>query len=141
MVEQGKMTNFSGGTEAEALKRFYVKMAEKFGPDVYTFPALHAGIHPNASVSEHECPNPLKRRWVEHSHTSNIHFHLGNVRATPEWNHMLHVTGDIRNSTWIVGGETLMEKGHLKVLDDPEIQAIADRYPDRPGIPRAEVKV
>lgn len=135
-VEQGRISRFSGGEEAEALKNFYARTAETFGPDVYSFSALHAGVHPNAAVSLHECLDPLKRRWVEHSHTSNIHFHLGNIRQRPDWNHMLHVTADIRQSTWRVGNETLMENGHLKVLEDPAIQAIAARYPDRPGLPQ-----
>lgn len=133
-IKQGRIVNFAGGTEAQSLKRFYSSLNDRFGSSVYELSALHGGIHPNAAVSERQCPDPLKRRWVEHSHTSNIHFHLGNVRQQEGWNHMLHVTGDVRHATWKVGESTLMDKGYLAVLEDPEVRSIAARYPDRPTI-------
>lgn len=133
-IEKGRITKFEGGDEAEALRRFLASLAERFGDAVYEVPALHSGIHPQAAVEPHQCPDPAKRRWVEHSHTSNIHFHLGNVQNRPGWPYMLHVTGDVRGATFQVGDTIVHDNGRLVTLDDPEVRAVAERYPDRPGL-------
>ena len=46
---------------------------------------------------------------------------------------MLHVTAEIRGATWQVGDALVHDRGHLTALDHPEVRAVADRYPDRPG--------
>ena len=74
------------------------------------------------------------RRLIEHAHTSNIHVHIGSEpkdRTSPYW---LHITGDTRTATLQVGGATVYEAGRLAVLDDPRVLAVAERYPDRPGL-------
>ena len=97
------------------------------------FNTMHGGVHPNARVGPHQCPNSNYRRLIEHGHTSNIHFHLGSEhgdkKGYPYW---LHVTGDIRNATWKVGETLVHDRGHLTALDHPKVREIADKYPDRP---------
>jgi len=102
-VKDGKMVNFEGGAEAESLKRFLAVMKSHVGDGVYNFDAFHFGVHPQAEVSPHQCPNILHRRIIEHSHCSSIHFHLGAPRPTAEYPYWMHVTGDIRTATLKVG--------------------------------------
>lgn len=133
-VDDGRVRKIEGGMEAEALQRFLDSLVPRLGDAVYDFVAVHSGIHPNAVLEPHQCFDLARRRWVEHAHTCNIHFHIGNVRRRPNWPYMLHITADIRESTWDVGDTRYLDKGHLFVLDDPVVRAIAARYPNRPGL-------
>jgi hypothetical protein len=140
------ITNIEGGDEAEALKRFLKSMEQHFGEGVYNFDALHTGVHPQANVSEQQCPNILHRRLIEHSHSSNIHFHIG--APLPPWipprpgskpftityPYWMHCTGDIRKSTLKVGDTLVHDRGYLTLLDHPAVKAIAAKYPGRPGV-------
>jgi hypothetical protein len=95
---------------------------------------VHFGVHPQAAVAPHQCPNILYRRLIEHSHSSNIHVHIGapaETRAYPYW---MHITGDIRTATFKVGDTLIHDRGHLTALDHPAVKAIAAKYPDRPGL-------
>lgn len=134
-VDNGRIRRIEGGAEAEALRRFIESLVPRLGDAVYELRAVHSGIHPNAAVRPDQCSDIGRRRWVEHAHPCNIHFHVGNVRRRPNWPYMLHITADIRESTWDVGDTRFLDKGHLFVLDDPEVRDIAARYPDRPGLP------
>jgi hypothetical protein len=75
-----------------------------------------------------------RRRWIEHSHTCNIHLHLGETPRQPDWPYMLHVTADLRQSTLKVGDHVVYDRGHLLALEHPDIKALAQRYQGRPGI-------
>ena len=133
-VEQGRIKRFQGSDEADTLNSFFRWLADKYGEDVCKLSLAHSGVHPNA-VPPAAVTDPLYRRLIEHQHTCNIHFHLGDIMQNPEWPaYMLHLTADIRRPTWQVG-ETLVHKdGHLMALDLPEVLAIASRYPARPGL-------
>lgn len=137
-LEKGYITKFDGGSEAQTLKKYLDVLADRFGEIAYSMPALHSGVHPNATVEPHVCGfDPLWERLIEHQHTSNIHFHIGAVPRGSDWpTNLLHITGDIRHATWKVGSVTVMENGHLKALEHPDVLAVAARYPDRPGISR-----
>jgi hypothetical protein len=144
-IDNCRITQISGGDEADALKRFLYSMREHLGEGVYNFNALHTGVHPQASVSLHQCPNILHRRLIEHAHTSNIHFHIGaplppwlpnppgsqSYAAYPYW---MHCTGDIRTATFRVGKTLMHDRGHLTALDHPAVRAVASKYPGRPGL-------
>ncbi len=91
-------------------------------------------MHPNASVTEEECPNVLYRRLIEHAHTSNIHVHIGVPELTAHYPYWVHITGDIRTATFEVGKEVVHDNGRLTVLDHPAVRAVADEYPGRPGV-------
>jgi hypothetical protein len=133
-VENNKIIKIEGGDEAEKLSRFLDSMREQLGNGVYDFSCLHFGVHPQANVGPHECPNILYRRLIEHSHSSTIHFHVGAPSATPSYPYWMHCTGDIRTATFRVGDTIVHDRGHLTVLDSPAIKAIAAKYPDRPGL-------
>jgi hypothetical protein len=137
-IEKGYITKFDGGQEARTIHRYLSLLADRFGEEVFAMPALHSGVHPNASCESHICTDPLWQRLIEHQHTCNIHFHIGTLPRGADFpTNMLHLTGDIRQATWKVGDVTVMENGRLKAMEHPDVQAVAARYPDRPGIPEA----
>lgn len=133
-IDNNRIKEISGGYEADALKRFLESMRERLGDGVYDFNTLHFGVHPQASVAPHQCPNILFRRIIDHSHSSNIHVHIGAPPAIDSYPYWMHCTGDIRDATFRVGDTVVHDHGHLTCLDSPEIQAIVAKYPDRPGI-------
>jgi hypothetical protein len=134
IVENCRIIKIEGADEADALRRFLASMGERLGNGVYDFNALHFGVHPQAAVGTHQCPNILYRRLIEHSHSSNIHIHIGAPPATTTYPYWVHCTGDIRKATFRVGNTLIYDRGHLTALDHPAVRAIAARYPGRPGI-------
>lgn len=133
-IQRGRITRFEGGEEAQLLRGFLAALEKRFGEAVYRVPALHGGVHPNAVVTPSQCPDVGRRRWIEHSHTCNIHLHLGETPRQPDWPYMLHVTADLRQSTLRLNDDIIYDYGHLVVLDRPDIKALAERYPNRPGV-------
>ncbi|MFH1647332.1 MAG: hypothetical protein ABID71_06600 [Chloroflexota bacterium] len=133
-IKNGKIIKIDGGSEADALKRFLTSMKKRLGDGVYDFNALHFGVHPQAQVAPHQCPHTIYRRLIEHSHSSNIHVHIGAPEATPDYPYWMHITGDIRTATFKVGDTLVHDRGHLTALDHPAVRAIAARYPGRPGL-------
>ena len=133
-IEKGKITKMEGGDEAEALRRFLGSMRERLGEGVYDFNVLHFGVHPQANVSVHQCPNVLYHRMIDHSHFSNIHVHIGAPAPTSAYPYWMHCTGDIRGATFRVGGALVHDRGYLTALDNPTVRAVAAKYPGRPGL-------
>ncbi|MFC1860692.1 hypothetical protein ACFLYL_00200 [Chloroflexota bacterium] len=133
-IENCRITKIEGGDEAEALRRFLASMHQRLGDGVYDFSGIHFGVHPQAAVSPHQCPNILHRRLIEHSHSSNIHVHIGAPPATAEYPYWMHCTGDIRTATFRVGDTLVHDRGHLIALHSPAVLAIADKYPGRPRL-------
>jgi hypothetical protein len=134
-IQENRIVKIEGGKEADALRRFLASLQDhRTGKDAYNFDALHFGVHPNASVTAEECPNILYRRLIEHSHTSNIHVHIGVPELTKDYPYWVHITGDIREATFEVGGVLIHDRGHLTALDLPAVKAVADEYHGRPGL-------
>jgi len=128
------MKKIEGGFEADALKRFLSHMRDRLGEGVYDFNCLHFGVHPQAKVGLHQCPNILYHRLIEHSHSSNIHVHIGAPPPTKEYPYWVHCTGDVLHATLKVGDTVVYDHGRLMALDNPVVRRIAEKYPDRPGI-------
>jgi hypothetical protein len=133
-INDGRIVKIEGGDEADSLKRFLTKMSERLGERVYDFIALHFGVHPQAVVAPQQCPNILYRRLIEHSHTCNVHVHIGAPPPVPGYPYWMHCTGDIRNPTFRVGDTLVHDRGYLTALDSPGVRAIAAKYPGRPGL-------
>lgn len=133
-IKDNTITGIEGGREAEALRLFLTAMEARLGPKVYEFGQVHSGVHPQASVSEKQCPNLLYRRMIEHAHTCNVHFHIGGAPATADYPYWPHVTGDTRTATFRVGDAVIHDHGRLTVLDNPEVKRVAEKYPGRPGL-------
>ena len=134
-VKDCRMVDIRGGAEAVALKRFLESMEDKIGDGIWRFDTFHFGIHPNAKVEKYQCSNDLFRRIIDHSHFSNLHVHIGSSPANQKYNIYPHITGDIRKPTLTVDGELVYDNGWLCCLNDPEVLAVAEKYPGRPGIP------
>ncbi|MFC1908356.1 hypothetical protein ACFLXD_00550 [Chloroflexota bacterium] len=134
VIEDGRITEIKGKEEADALNRFLASMRERLGDGVYDFSCLHFGVHPQAAVGPHQCPNILHRRLIEHSHSSNIHVHIGAPPPTSTYPYWMHCTGDIRTATFRVGDTLIHDRGHLTALDHPAVLAVASKYPGRPGL-------
>lgn len=133
-VEEGRITKIQGGDEADALARFLASMVARVGEGVYHFNCLHFGVHPQAAVGSHQCPNDLYRRMIEHSHSSNIHVHIGAPPPTSTYPYWVHCTGDICKATLRVGDTVVHDGGRLTALDHPAVRATAEKYPGRPGL-------
>ena len=133
-VENCRIVRIEGGSEAESLRRFLEDMVSHLGESVYDFTALHSGVHPNAHVEPHQCPSVSYRRVIDHSHSSNVHVHIGAPPPAPGYPYWMHITGDIQGATWRVGDAVVIDRGHMTALDNPEVQAVAAKYPDRPGL-------
>jgi hypothetical protein len=133
-IHNGRMIKIEGGDEADALSRFLAMMRGRLGDGVYDFNTLHFGVHPQAFVAPHQCPSILYRRLIEHSHSSNIHAHIGAPPDTPTYPYWMHCTGDIRKATFRVGNTLIHDRGHLTALDNPAVKAVAAKYPGRPGL-------
>lgn len=130
-VEDNTILSIEGGAEADALKSFLSSLENRLGKDPYNFDALHFGVHPNASVDPEECPHILYRRLIEHSHTSNIHAHIGVPELAEGYPYWVHITGDVRAATFEVGETLVHDRGHLTALDHPAVKAVAAKYPGR----------
>jgi hypothetical protein len=133
-IEENRIREITGGSEADALKTFLGEMECRLGKGVYDFNQMHCGVHPQARVEPHQCPSSIYRRLIEHSHTSNVHVHIGSPPALPTYNYWMHCTGDIRRSTWRIGDTVLLDRGRMTVLDHPAVREIAEKYGDRPNI-------
>lgn len=133
-IENNRITDISGGDEADALRRFLVAMRQRLGDGVYDFNCLHFGVHPQAVVGSQQCPSIIYRRLIEHSHSSNIHVHIGAPPPTADYPYWMHCTGDIRTATFRVGDTVIHERGYLIALEHPAVLAVAAKYPGRPGL-------
>ena len=139
-IRSNRLVSFEGGEEAKTLEHFYSTMAERFGETVYDISGIHGGVHPQAVVSPHECPDPAYREFIEHHHTGSIHLHLGRVSRTAAYPYMWHITAELRGITWQVGEELVYDEGRLCTLNRPEVHALAAQYHYRPGIPAGSLK-
>lgn len=133
-IENNRITAIEGGAEAEALRNFLKFMEPRIGDALYDFHCLHGGCHPQAIIGPQQCPNANYRRMIEHSNCRNLHVHIGSECTSKDYPYWLHVTGDIRNPTWKVGDNYIYKNGHMTALDTPEVLAVAEQYPDRPGL-------
>jgi 2,5-dihydroxypyridine 5,6-dioxygenase len=130
-LENNKMTHFEGGPEAEALKKFFSDVAVHIGEDAWNLSSFHSGIHPKAKMYASQNNLEMQRR-AEHNSPRIMHFHLGGSKVKPDFDYpfMFHISVEEENATIYVDGEKLSDAGHLTVLDDPEVRAIAGQYGD-----------
>jgi hypothetical protein len=134
VIENTKIKAIEGGWEAAALKSFLEDMKPRVGEGVYDFNVFHFGVHPQASVAPHQCPNVLHRRIIEHSHSCDLHVHIGAPPSNEKYPYYMHITGDIRKPSLKMGDTVVYENGHLMALDSPGVAAVAAKYPGRPGV-------
>jgi hypothetical protein len=134
-VKDNRIVSITGGEEAKLIIRNREDLESKVGDGVWKFDTFHFGIHPNAKVTTDECPNKLYKRIIDHSHTRNVHWHLGSAAANENYNFYPHVTADIRNCTLKIADKLVYDNGYMMCLQDKRILDVAAKYPDLPGIP------
>jgi len=133
-IENCRIKKIEGDDEADTLRRFLASMVERLGDEVYDFHYIHFGVHPQARVGLHQCPNALYRRLLDHSHSSNVHVHIGGPQPTSTYPYWMHITGEIQMATFRVGDTLVHDRGHLTALDHPAVLSVAAKYPGRPGL-------
>jgi hypothetical protein len=133
-VENNTITRFEGAREAEILREYYEYMSRYLGDAAYLFAAVHGGVHPSARVEPHQCPDALYRRFIEHHHWGSFHFHVGDHRHHEGMPYGTHVSAEFRGGEFRVGGKVLYGNDRLSVADHPDVQAVAAKYPGRPGL-------
>jgi hypothetical protein len=134
-LQQGKVKEIRGGTEADTLRDFFKALAHHLGEDdAYDMRGFHGGAHPNAIVSEAECPDPLYRAFIEHHGAHSVHLHLGNSSRATAYPFNVHVSAEVNGATVTIGDKTIYEDGRLTAFEHPEVQKVAARYPNRPGL-------
>lgn len=134
-VKDSRIVDITGGEEAVKIKRYLQKLEPLVGDGIWKFDTFHFGVHPNAEISEYECPSPLYRRIINHSSYHNLHVHLGSAGANEKFPYYQHITADIQHATLTVGDTLVYDNGWLCALDDPVVREVEKKYPDRPGIP------
>ena len=65
---------------------------------------------------------------------TQAHIHLGQARRSHDFPFSLHPSPELRGGSWKIGDRQMYDQGRLTVLDQPEVLAVAARYPDRPGL-------
>lgn len=133
-LQDGKVKEVRGGAEAETFRQFFKALARHLGDAAYEMRGFHGGAHPQAIVSETECPDPFYRAFIEHHGAHSVHFHLGNSHGTPEYPFNVHISAEVNGATVQIGENTVYQDGRLTAFDHPEVQKIAARYPNRPGL-------
>lgn len=132
-VEATQMTKFEGGPEAAIIEAFLCELAKVVGKDkAFEIRGPHGGIHPCAEVSEVQCPDADYREFIASFHAGAVHMHLG--RADKGFPFNLHTAAEARGATLTVGNHVLHNNGKLAAFEHPSVQAVAARYPDRPGL-------
>ena len=133
-VKGGQIQAFEGGEEAKTLTEFYKFMTKYLGEDATEVRGFHGGVHPSARIEPWQCPNESYRDFIEHHHWSSFHFHMGNSRRVPGFPYLMHVSGEMRGGSLQVGDNFVYKDGRLTSANHPKVRAIAERYPDRPGL-------
>jgi hypothetical protein len=130
-VENNQMTHFEGGPEADAYRNFYEGLVPHLGQDAWNVSGWHCGIHPKAKIYDAPERSPDFYHRGLHNHPSVLHFHLGGSIGK-EYNYpfMWHLSSEVDHASVYLDGEPLYSKGHLTVLDDPELREIARRFGD-----------
>ncbi len=51
-----------------------------------------------------------------------------------EFPYNLHISGELRGGSLKVGDQFVYKEGRPTAAEDPSVRAVAERYPDRPGL-------
>jgi hypothetical protein len=133
-LEDGMIKEIEGGAEAETLRDFLKSLSHHLGDMAYKMRGFHGGAHPHARVSEAECPDPMYRSFIEHHGAHSVHVHLADSHLAENYPFNVHISAEVNGATMKIGDNVVYENGRLTAFDHPEVQRIAAKYPDRPGV-------
>ncbi len=133
-LQDGKVKEIRGGATAEVFRAFSKALSRHLGDGAYEMRGFHGGAHPQAIVSERECPDAYYRAFIEHHGAHSVHFHLGNSHASPEYPFNVHTSAEVNGATVQIGDNIVYKEGRLTAFDHPKVQEIATKYANRPGL-------
>lgn len=133
-LQDGKIKEIRGGAEADTFRDFFKALSRHLGDAAYAMRGFHGGAHPQGIVSEWECPDPYYRAFIEHHGAHSVHFHLGSSQRAPEYPFNVHISAEVNGATVQIGENIVYKDGRLTAFDHPEVQRIAAKYPNRPGL-------
>jgi hypothetical protein len=133
-LQDGKVKDIRGGAEAEVFRDFLSALSKHLGDAAYEMRGFHGGAHPHGIVSENECPDVHYRAFIEHHGAHSVHFHIGNTRNAPDFPFNVHISAEVNGATVQIGDNVVYKDGRLTAFDHPEVQKIAAKYPNRPGL-------
>jgi leucyl aminopeptidase (aminopeptidase T) len=117
-------------TEVEGPHAEWVKELLKVDENARWFAECMWGNHPKAWPIGYQTGDPKVWFSLMHLRPDLLHFALGcHVQGGKPFS-LLHADFYTTNPTVYLDGEILIEKGHLTVLDDPEVREIASKYGD-----------
>jgi hypothetical protein len=133
-LEDGMIKEIAGGAEAATLRDFLKSLSHHLGDMAYKMRGFHGGAHPHARVSEAECPDPMYRSFIEHHGAHSVHVHIADSHLAEDYPYNVHISAEVNGATMKIGDTVVYENGRLTAFDHPEVQRIAAKYPDRPGV-------
>jgi hypothetical protein len=133
-LQDGKVKDVRGGAEAEVYRDFLKSLSRHLGEAAYEMRGFHGGAHPQAIVTENECADPYYRAFIEHHGAHSVHFHIGNAHDSPDYPFNVHISAEVNGATVQVADNIVYKDGRLTAFDHPKVQAIAAKYPNRPGL-------
>lgn len=132
-LQEGKIKEIRGGPTAETFQTFFKALSHHLGDAAYEMRGFHGGAHPQAIVSERECPDVYYRAFIEHHGAHSVHFHLGNSHGS-QYPFNVHISAEVNGATVQIGDNIVYQDGRLTAFDHPAVQKIAAKYPNRPGL-------
>lgn len=134
-LQDGKIKEIRGGAEADIYRDFLKALSHHLGEDAaYSMRGFHGGAHPQAIVSEQECPDVYYRAFIEHHGAHSVHFHISNAHEAANYPFNIHISAEVNGATVQVGDNIIYKDGRMTAFDHPEVQKIAAKYPNRPGL-------
>ncbi len=120
-VEDHWVTRVEGGDEAKWLE----DLMDRYDKGRY-FSEIAIGTHPKSPIAEGlQCRAP---DTILFRHAGSYHAAVGHWPWLPEADSPLHWDGGGLKCSFSVGGEAILDSGHLLTLEDPTIRELASRY-------------
>jgi hypothetical protein len=135
-MERGRVVKVEGGGKlgqrlTESFERYSdASMPGYPGPGVNWMSTLAFCTHPKAVRSpdfDQLAGSGRVHAWTTgHRRSGVVHLSLGEAVVSPTYKVIRHI--DLYFPTIVADGRTVVDRGHLVALDDPEVQKMAARY-------------
>lgn len=133
VVENGVIVSLEGGEVAKKILAYLKDTEQYFGDAVYKMDQAHVGAHPCTKISPAQCSHPLYRRIIDHSGMDTLHVHIGDQWVNEKYPYRVHLTADIKDASWKVGGKYVVKDGRLTAFEQPSVQKLLEKYAGMPG--------
>lgn len=136
-VEEGRITGFEGTPAASRQARdFLAGIGERFGKDPFRLNSWHAGVNPQTRVAFAAAQSLEQWMLLAHASPRILHFHAVGETMPGE------ISIAVLDPTVTIDGRVWWEAGQFRLLDDPEFQDIAGRWPGQaPFEPQQDIGV